>query len=188
MELPCIALYTPTIAYCTWTFRALWLVVLTVFGSFINHLSYWSPLFHNCDTVKHLLNGIWELPLIGVNQLLWPDFKIQNKCSVCGKVTREKLHGTISIWRYRLAIKGILIIRIMRSQYRMMTSSNGNMFRVTGHLCGEFTGHRWIPLTKASDAELLMFSLICAWIHGWVNNRDAGDLRLHRAHYDVTVM
>ena len=36
----------------------------------------------------------------------------------------------------------------------MMTSSNGNIFRVTGHLCGEFTGHRWIPLTKASDAEL----------------------------------
>ena len=35
----------------------------------------------------------------------------------------------------------------------MMTSSNGNIFRVTGHLCGEFTGHRWIPRTKASDAE-----------------------------------
>ena len=36
----------------------------------------------------------------------------------------------------------------------MMTSSNGSIFRVTGHLCGEFTGHRWIPLTKLSDAEL----------------------------------
>ena len=34
----------------------------------------------------------------------------------------------------------------------------------------------------------LMFSLLCAWISGWVNNRKAGDLRLHRAHYDVTVM
>ena len=39
----------------------------------------------------------------------------------------------------------------------MMTSSNGNIFRVTGPLCGEFTGHRWIPLTKASDAELWCF-------------------------------
>ena len=39
----------------------------------------------------------------------------------------------------------------------MMTSSSGNMFRVTGTLCGEFTGHRWIPLTKASDAELWCF-------------------------------
>ena len=35
----------------------------------------------------------------------------------------------------------------------MMTSSNGHLFRVTGHLCGEFTGPRWIPRTKASDAE-----------------------------------
>ena len=34
----------------------------------------------------------------------------------------------------------------------------------------------------------LMFSLKCALINGWVNNREAGDLRRHRAHYDVTVM
>ena len=38
-----------------------------------------------------------------------------------------------------------------------MTSSNGNIFRVTGHLCGEFTGPRWIPHTKASDAGLWYF-------------------------------
>ena len=34
----------------------------------------------------------------------------------------------------------------------------------------------------------LMFSLICVWINGWVNNREAGDLRSHCAHYDVIVM
>ena len=34
----------------------------------------------------------------------------------------------------------------------------------------------------------LMFSLICAWINGWINNREAGDLRHYRAHYDVIVM
>ena len=33
-----------------------------------------------------------------------------------------------------------------------------------------------------------MFPLICVWINGWVNYRDAGDLRHHRAHYDVTVI
>ena len=33
-----------------------------------------------------------------------------------------------------------------------------------------------------------MFSVICAWINGWVNNREAGDLRRRRAHYDVIVM
>ena len=34
----------------------------------------------------------------------------------------------------------------------------------------------------------LMFSLICAWINGWVNHHEAGDLRRYRAHYDVIVM
>ena len=34
----------------------------------------------------------------------------------------------------------------------------------------------------------LIFSLICVWINDWVNNREAGDLRHYRAHYDVTVM
>ena len=34
----------------------------------------------------------------------------------------------------------------------------------------------------------LMFTLICTRIYGWVNNREAGDLRRYRAHYDVIVM
>ena len=34
----------------------------------------------------------------------------------------------------------------------------------------------------------LMFSLICIWTSGWVNSRDAGNMRRHRADYDVTVM
>ena len=33
----------------------------------------------------------------------------------------------------------------------------------------------------------LMFSLIYAWKNGWTDSRDAGDLRRHHAHYDVTV-
>ena len=34
----------------------------------------------------------------------------------------------------------------------------------------------------------LMFSWICAWINNWVNDCEAGDLRRHRAHYDVILM
>ena len=33
-----------------------------------------------------------------------------------------------------------------------------------------------------------MFSLICTWINGWVNTGEAGDLKRHSAHYDVTLM
>ena len=63
----------------------------------------------------------------------------------------------------------------------MMTSSNGNIFHVTGHLCGNFPH-------KGHWRGALMFSLICVWINNWVNNREAGDLRCYRTHYDVTVM
>ena len=44
-----------------------------------------------------------------------------------------------------------------KCELSMMTSPNGNIFRVTGPVWGEFAGHRWIPLTKAGDAELWCF-------------------------------
>ena len=44
------------------------------------------------------------------------------------------------------------------------------------------------PLHKGQWRGALMFSIICAWINRWVYNRAAGDLRRHRAHYDVIVM
>ena len=69
-----------------------------------------------------------------------------------------------------------------------MMSSNGNIFCITGYLCREFTGDRCISRTKASDAELWCVSLICTWMNNWVNNREAGNLRHHCAHHDITVM
>ena len=45
------------------------------------------------------------------------------------------------------------------------------------------------PVTcEFPEQKLWCFSLICAWINVWENNREAGDLRRHHAHYDVTVM
>ena len=41
---------------------------------------------------------------------------------------------------------------------------------------------------KGQWRRALMFSLICVWINDLANNREAGDLRHYRAHYDVTVM
>ena len=69
----------------------------------------------------------------------------------------------------------------------MMTSSNGNISKLLAFCegnspaTGEFPSQR--PMTRS-----LIFSLICAWANGWANNRDVGDLRRHRNHYDVTVM
>ena len=50
--------------------------------------------------------------------------------------------------------------------------------------------HRW-PVDSPHKGQwrgVWMFSLICAWTNDWGNNRDTGDLRRHRAYYDVTVM
>ena len=43
-------------------------------------------------------------------------------------------------------------------------------------------------LHKGQWRGAFIFSLICARINGWVNNREAGDLRRYRSHYDVIVM
>ena len=95
------------------------------------------------------------------------------------------------LWGLRLANDGEGFRQV--SSYpscwiHMMTSSNGNSFRVTGPLWGEFTGHRWIPLTKASHAELWCFLWSAPWINDWVNNREDDDLRRHRTHYNVIVV
>ena len=70
----------------------------------------------------------------------------------------------------KLCIIGLFNVKI---KYSLMTSSNGNIFRVTGPLCWEFTGefHH-----KSQRPGALMLS------------KQSGDLRRHRAHYDVTVM
>ena len=80
--------------------------------------------------------------------------------------------------------QGLLLIpRIL-----MMTSSNGNIFRVTGHF---LRGIHRSPVNSPHKGQwrgALMFSLICVWINCWVNNREAGVLRRYRVHYDVIVM
>ena len=54
-----------------------------------------------------------------------------------------------------------------------MTSSNGNIFHVTGPLCGEVTGHRWLPSQRPVTQRFDVF-FICASMTGSINNREAG--------------
>ena len=78
--------------------------------------------------------------------------------------------------------------RQRHSAWSMMTSSNGNIFRVTGHLCGQIHRSPVYSPHKVQWSGALVFSSIYAWINGWVNTGEAGDLRRHCPHYDVTVM
>ena len=77
----------------------------------------------------------------------WPFTKMSRESSVLWSLCHWKC----------VTLYNMLCYYNWRPHYIMMTSSNGNIFRATGHLCGEITGPRWIPHTKASDAELLCF-------------------------------
>ena len=70
-------------------------------------------------------------------------------------------------------------------KYTMMTSSNGNIFRVTGLLCGEFTGPDEFP---AQSPVTRNFDVFFDLRLNKVNNRQAGDLRRHFGHYDVNLI
>ena len=110
------------------------------------------------------------------------------------QIIKDKCHPCLGIkyilneWVYIGAGEPIVHYK---NATNMMTSSNGNIFRVTGPLCWELLGFHRSPVNfphKGQWRGALMFSLICAWINGLVCNLGTGDLRRHSAHYDVTVM
>ena len=79
------------------------------------------------------------------------------------------------------------LTRIVFASEYMMTSSNGNIFRVTGPLCGEFTGPGEFPAQRPVTQSFDVFFDLR------LNKRlskqpEAGDFRRHRGHYDVNVM
>ena len=92
------------------------------------------------------------------------------------------------IWRSGVDMFHLLALDI---QVRCKTWTRHQMeaFSALPAICAaKFIRFPSIPRTKASDAELLFFSLICVWINGWVNSNEAGDLRRNRAHYDGNIM
>ena len=126
-------------------------------------------------------------------------------------------YGGVLVYRCQLASIGIPIIRIMRSQERLIFFMEipiygGTVFILRGCPClssikpGQFESCINVQLGiavlsthdnlikwkhfphKCQWRGALMFSLICVWINDWVNNRESGNLRRYRAHYDVIVM
>ena len=132
---------------------------------------------------KRQWRGALMLSLIWV----WINGWVNNR--EAGDLRRQRADYDVTILqRCFTDTSAILYLLVYQVGVYMMTSSKGNIFCDTGRLCGEFTGHRWIPRTKANDAELWCFLWSAPWINGWVNNHEAGDLRRLRAHYDVIVM
>ena len=121
------------------------------------------PVLHNFNVVK-----------LSAHRIVW----VLRNCSILSHVNQRwpKIRNGI--------IRGFQSVPKFKSSiaincYRMMTSSNRRFPRYWPFV-------RWIPqrlVTQSVDV-----SLISVWINGWVNNGEAGDLRRHRTHCDVTVM
>ena len=96
----------------------------------------------------HTVNSLWKIIVVIINDTKHKKWNIQ--------VMKLHIQSICFVWNqhkhfndHQEACKWLSLI--------MMTSSNGKIFCVTGPLCREFTGLRWIPCTKASDAELWCF-------------------------------
>ena len=79
----------------------------------------------------------------------------------------------------RITMSVSWIINFIGTNIQWWHHQMGTFSALLGPLWGKSTSH-W--------CGALMFSLICAWSYGWANNQDAGDVRRHCAHYDVTVI
>ena len=127
----------------------------------ISLTSVYSSVYSGADQRKHQSSALLA-SVKGINR--WPvnsplKGPVMSKIFPFDDVIRQfhirfDLDYRIIIWEYRAWPIFYVVINLL---HNMMMSSNGNIFRVTGPLWGEFTGHRSIPLTKASDAELWCF-------------------------------
>ena len=146
----------------------------------------------------------WDLIAHSVTQILYIGIHIWEKMSITKLISNA---GHVSYYSYQqyqpyLHLSDVcrrckqcghvtcLVAKVTRAASdtgAMMTSSNGNLFRVTGPLCEEFTGPGEFPSqTPVIRSFDVFFDLRPS--KRWVNNPEAGDLRRHRAHYDVNVM
>ena len=108
--------------------------------------------------IKHILSGIHYTIHYTIRGAVCFQFTPPPPCdyweNICTLSYYHHQMGSMNyypLFRVRSWNNGV---RCMSFYILMMTSSNGNIFRVTGHLCWEFTGPRWILRTKASDAEV----------------------------------
>ena len=88
-----------------------------------------------------------------------------------------------SLWQYRF--------RTLRRKYYLQTHDDVIKWKHSPRYWPFVRGIHRSPVNSPHKSQwrgTLMFSLICVWINGWVNNREASDLRRYRAHYHVTVM
>ena len=98
---------------------------------------------------------MWRTKLVSCSCL---EFVFLRSYVYLGYLCINQIKYNISVYRFGLWLDiTILNEDVAMEVLFMKTSSNGNIFRVTGPLWGEPTGHWWIPLTKVNGAQLWSF-------------------------------
>ena len=187
----------PTHHACAWQIGPFWQDTLGIcFSALIIHcfrqwiVSYIVPISFSIDSDPIL---IWCLSwIIKYWKGHW-EYRFDSICMMLmNRFTREKI---ISLQLY-ITCK----CHMMMTFYDLHPISNYQASRVHddimkwrhfSHHCPFVRGIYWPPVDSTHKCQwhrALMFSLICAWTNIWTNNRDAGDLRHHQAHYDTNEM
>ena len=111
--------------------------------------------------VPHYLSSMFSALLTVLsygssNAELWYIFVVSLNKMVKNSQVAGHLRCVMSLQWMEMEVSWDFVMFVL---FNMMTSSNANIFRVIGHLCGEFTGrgHRWIPRTTANDVGLWCF-------------------------------
>ena len=99
--------------------------------------------YHNISRIQELL-------------FTWTHYLNQRSLIFTNWVPRGTLQRTFK-QTCNFRFKKICILMCFLYNDHMTTSSNGNLFHVTGPLWGEPTGNRWVPLSKAINARLGCF-------------------------------
>ena len=96
---------------------------------------------------------------------------------------------TRELWWYQLCRNWRQPLSTMTEKCYDDVSKNGNISALLALCVGNSPVNPPPPphTHKGQWRGALMLSLICTWIHGWVNNREAGVLSRHCAHYDVII-
>ena len=162
----------------------------------LNCGSLWKWLIYRCHVTSFILwectskNISWQC--VGVGDLA-PSCRqcINNKHADFGSWLHSSPGGAPSVQTRPIQGLCLNIKTVLSLKGEFIPWWRHQMETISASLAIYVRGIHRSPVNSSHKGQwrgALMFSLICAWINDWVNNRETGDLRRHRAHHDVTVM
>ena len=115
-----------------------------------------------------------------------------DSCAMLISGGQFRVSTVVAVWRQAICKHHDVVGRTVyfRSPWTQLTWWR-HLMETFSALLALCAGNSPVPVNSPHKGQwrgALMFSLIYAWINDWVNNREAGDLRRQRGHYDVIVM